>query len=157
MKNFEQYFRNPRLNIEKKRCVIKLIRKNYGVYSQKNMAISECLPAFGTLTADLIVFHIKRVNNPKTAYDTILVVAINYFTMLYMDIFSDYCIVNKKHTYLQVFSLVEEVLKESKNTNVLAIDDFDDALCSSYEISKQVVDTFLGSKKLVSHYLKMTY
>lgn len=155
MKNFKGYLRNLRPHTGKKRQVIDSMRKNYEVYSRKNISISECLPASGVLTADLIVYHNIKINIPKTAYDTILVLAINNFAMLYMNIFSGYYAVNKKHTYLQVSSLVEDVLKESNRTNVLAINDLEDALGSSRDLSRQVVDIFYragpdGCKQLLA-------
>lgn len=107
MKNFEHYFRNPRPYADKKSCLIKSIRRHYEIYSRKNISISKCLSTSGALTAGFIAYNNIYVNIPKTTYDTIVIVAINYYAMLYMDMFSGYYTVNRQHTYLQVYSLAE--------------------------------------------------
>ncbi|WP_340104915.1 hypothetical protein [Rhodohalobacter sp. 8-1] len=127
---------------------------NYDIYSRKNLSISECLPSSGALTADLIVYYNINIDIPENVYDTILVVAINYYAMLYIDIFSGYYSVNKKHTYIQLISLVEEVLRKSNKTKMYVIDD-EEALYRSRELSKQAVDIFYragpdGCKKFLS-------
>lgn len=142
MKHFDHYFINPRPYMGKKREVIKSIKNNYTAYSHKYMSVTECLPVSGVLTADLIIYHNIEVNIPKSDYNTIFVVAVNYYAMLFMDLFKGYYAVNRSHTYQQVHSLVKNVLKTKSNATAMEIDDVDEAVHSSRDISKQVVDIF---------------
>lgn len=155
MISFEKIFSDRRTCINKKRGIIKSVRKNFEDYSRRNISIFECLPKSGALTADLAIYHNIEIKLQDNAYDIILTVAINYYAMLYMDIYPAYYTVNKKHTFQQVFSLVEGVLLKTGKDRGWAEGDLDDAIYTSRDLSKQAVDIFYragaeGCKKLLA-------
>lgn len=142
MNNFEDFFRRPRPYTQKKRRVLKSIRKNFVIHSRGNRSISECLPASGELTADLIIYHNLQINVSKNAYDIIVILAVNYYAILFMQIYSGHYTVNRKHAFQQVSSLAEGVLLKKAKRNELMNKNLGDMIQNSRDLSRQAVDIF---------------
>lgn len=142
MKNFDKIFQKPRAYTANQKNVLKLIRKNLEDYSNKHITIKECLSRTGALTADLIVYHNTNSSVPKNIHDTLLVMAINYYAMLYLHIYTGNYTVSKKHTYNQLIYLVEKVLKEAGKSREINEDDIEKMICISHDYSRKLVDSY---------------
>ncbi len=132
--------KNPK-DVNKDRA-LNAIKQNLGKYYSRKITIKECLLQSGPLTADLIFQYSAEENYPKKAYDTILVIATNYFAMLHMDMYTGFYAVNKAHTYNQVSKLVEEALEEMNNNGRFQAYKYNSLLRESRDFTKQMVEVY---------------
>ncbi|WP_340106924.1 hypothetical protein [Rhodohalobacter sp. 8-1] len=142
MNKFDAAFKRPKKSIERKRKLLTLIRKNLENYSSRHISIKECLSKAGSLTTDLILYHNAENEVTDSARDSIFIVTVNYYAMLYMQLFTGNFTVEKRHTYKQIITLVEDVLKETDKNSGLKTDDINEAMYTSREFSKQMVDIY---------------
>lgn len=142
MNKYDVIFKNPRGSIERKRKLLTLIRKNLENYSGRHISIKECLSKAGALTTDLILYQNSGNQVSDNDRDSIFIVTVNYYAMLYMQLFTGNFTVEKRHTYQQITKLVEDVLKETDESSGLKTDDLTEAIYTSREFSKQIVDIY---------------
>jgi len=122
--------------------VLNTIKQNLAEYYFRNITFSECLSKTSPLIADLIIKYGTKENQPKSAYDTFLVIAINYFTMLHIDIYTGFYAINKDFTYKQVTNLVEEALKEVDKNGGFKAHRYKYILQKSRDFTKEMVDVY---------------
>lgn len=125
-----------------KKSALESIRKNLAGYFKKDISITECLSVTGPMTANLIVHNDPDMDVSEDDYDTISIIAINYYTMLYMDIYTGFYAVNKKHTCDQVSSMVEDVLKIVSEKKQFKSINLDTAVQKSRYFTRQLVDIY---------------
>ena len=118
------------------------IRKILTEYSRKHITIVECISNTGPLTAELVyIFSSKKPN--KNVFDTILIMITTYYVMLYMDMYTGFYTVSRKHTCNMVSSMVEEVLKETaKKQKGIKLNNPYTAIRKSQEFTNQMVDIY---------------
>ena len=142
MNILRRLFSNNKSRIKYRNNILNEIRKNLADYSCKHISIVECVSKTGTLTVDLIYrFSSEKTN--KSVYDSILIMITNYYVMLYMDMYTGFYTVSRKHTSNLVFSLVEEVLEEiaRKQNGSISNKSVTD-IHKSREFTRQVVEVY---------------
>lgn len=142
MKNFDAIFNNSRKSTDKKKKLLTLIRMNLESYSTRHITINECLSKAGALTTDLILYHNAENKVSDSDRDSIFIATVNYYAILYMQMFTGNLTVEKNHMYQQVYKLVESVLKETDKNSGLKTEDISEAIYTSREFSKQMVDIY---------------
>lgn len=137
--------KDPR-DINKERA-LNAIKQNLAEYYCNNISFIECLSQTAPMTADLIIKY-GTDGAPKSAYDTILIIATNYYAMLHMDMFSGIYAINKEYTYNQVTNLVEGALKEIDREDGFKTHDFEYVLLRSRDFTKQMIEVYyrVGTK-----------
>ena len=119
------------------------IRKILSEFSRKHISIVECVSKAGPLTTELIFLNSSVKKEKKGVYDSILIMVANYYVMLYMDMYTGYYAVSRKHTCNLVYSLVEEVLKETADKQkVLKSNGSDLAILKSRDFTLQMVEVY---------------
>lgn len=142
MKKHNKIFKSPRASIDRKKKFHALITKNLENYSLRLISIKECISNAGALTTDMILYQNADNEISNSARDGIFIVSVNYYAMLYMQLFTGNFTVDRRHTYQQVISLMEDVLTDADKNGVLWTEDFPEAINSSREFSRQMVDFF---------------
>lgn len=118
------------------------IRENLAGYSNKNITITECLSVTGPMTADLIVHHEPEMDVSADEYDRIIIIAVNYYVMLYMDVYTGFYAVNKKHICDQISAMVEDALKIISEKKQFKSYNLETAIQKSRFITQQLVDIY---------------
>lgn len=138
--------KNPR-NINKERA-LSAIKKKLAEYYCNNISFIECLSQTAPMTADLIIKYGTNGDAPKSAYDTILIIATNYYAMLRMDMYSGMYAFNKKYEYNRVTKYVEGALEEIFRENGFKAHDFEYVLRISRDFTKQMIEVYyrVGTK-----------
>jgi len=128
-------------DINKERA-LNAIKQNLAEYHCKNITFIECLSQTGPMTADLIMKYGAEGKPPKSAYDTILIIATNYYAMLHMDIYTGFYAINRDYTYTQVTNLVEGALKEIDSKGGFKAHNYEYILKKSRDFTKQMVEVY---------------
>lgn len=144
MKDVANLFSAKKTGAVNKHYTLNAIRQILAEYSGRHISITECLSKAGSMTADLIFTHYAeaKTDKNKSTYDTILIMATNYFAMLHMDMYTGFYAVNKTHTVNQVAALVENVLRETADNRGLKTHTFDEAIRESLDFTEQMVDVY---------------
>lgn len=122
------------------------IRKNLVEYSCKDISIVECVSNTAPLTVELI-YRYSSEKTKKSEYDSILIMVTNYYVMLYMDMYTGFYAVSRKHTCNLVSSLVEEILEEAaKKKNGLISNHLDTKIHNSRDFTKQMVEVYYRAR-----------
>lgn len=125
-----------------KEKVLNAIKQNLAEYYCKNISFIECLSKTAPMTADLIIKYGTEEKAPKSAYDTIQIIATNYYAMLHMDMYTGFYAINKEYTYNQVTTLVEGALKEINEKGGFKAHKFDYVLRISREFTSQMIEVY---------------
>lgn len=128
-------------DINKERA-INAIKQNLAEYYCENISFIECLSQTAPMTADLIIKYGTEGDAPKSAYDAILIIATNYYAMLHMDMYTGFYAIDKEYTYNQVTSLVEGALKEIDAEKGFKTHNFDYALRTSRDFTRQMIEVY---------------
>lgn len=143
MEMLKSLFFKKRSRTKYRKNTLNEIRKILAKYSRKHISIVECVSKAGPLTAELIFINNSGKKDKKDVYDSILIMIANYYVMLYMDMYTGYYAVSRKHTGNLVFSLVEEVLKETENKQKeLKSNGSDIAILKSRDFTMQMVEVY---------------
>ncbi|WP_340106923.1 hypothetical protein [Rhodohalobacter sp. 8-1] len=94
-----------------KEWIVESFKTNLEDYFTRQISIRECLFKTGTLTADLIAYHNTDVNISKNIYNSITLMATNYYTFLYsVDIHLSFYTLNQQNVYNQVVELMDVII-----------------------------------------------
>ncbi|MEX0662159.1 MAG: hypothetical protein WEA58_03765 [Balneolaceae bacterium] len=128
-------------DINKERA-LNAIKQNLAEYYYKNISFIECLSKTAPMTADLIMKYGTEGEAPKSTYDTILIIATNYYAMLHVDTYSGFYAINREYTFKQVTELVEGALKEIDENDGFQAHNFKNVLHTSHDFSKQMIEVY---------------
>lgn len=134
-------FKKKSKNADKDR-VLTAIKQNLEMCYSRHITFNECLLQTGPMTADLFTKYSVEESLSKNAYDTILVIAINYYTMLHMDLYNGFYAVNRAHTYSQVAKLVEEALEDINKNGGFKAHRYEHVLRESRDFTNQIVEVY---------------
>ena len=142
MEILKALFSKKRLRANHRKKTLNKIRKILAEYSCKDISIVECVSYTAPLTAEL-VFMYSSEKTKTSVYDSVLIMITNYYVMLYMDMYTGFYAVSRKHTCNLVSSLVEEVLKETvKNQKGLKSNNPLTTIHKSHDFTREMVEVY---------------
>jgi hypothetical protein len=142
MKGLTDLLFNKNSNDINKERALNAIKQNLAEYYCKKISFIECLSQTAPMTADLIIKYGISGKTPKSAYDTILIIATNYYAMLHMDMYTGFYAINKEYTYNQVTNLVEGALKEIDENGGFKAHKFEYVLRTSRDFTRQMIEVY---------------
>lgn len=145
MEILSELLSKKRSDSEQKRAILNAIKQNLEEYSGKQISIRDCISKTGVLTADLILYHNSNAKIPDNIYDQILVMAANYYAMIYIDMYTGFYTVRKDYVNNQVSSLVNDVLNELKKSGVLKTNNLNLTVHTSRSFTKDLIEMYYRS------------
>lgn len=95
-----------------KRSVLNSIRKILMEYSRNTISVHECITKISALTTEIILILNRGRRPANKTHDTVLIMAANFFALLYMDRQEGFDTIGKKQAQHRVSVLTEEILNE---------------------------------------------
>jgi hypothetical protein len=130
---------------DRKRALLNAIKQNLEAYSGKHISIRDCIAKTGVFTTDLILYHNSDAKVPDNIYDQILVMAANYYTMIYIDMYTGFYTVRKDYVNNQVSSLTEDVINEVKKSGVLKTNNLNLVVHTSRDFTTELIEIYYMS------------
>lgn len=130
-----------------KEWVVESFKTNLEDYFKRQISIRECLFKTGTLTADLISYHDTDVNISEKIYNSVTMMATNYYAFLYsVDIHTTFYTLNKQNVYNLVVELMEVIIDKYgvKNLDGSSAKS-DECTYSTSDFTKSLVDVFYSN------------
>ncbi len=142
MKGLSDLLFNKKTKDVNKERALNGIKQKLAEYYYKNISFIECLSQTAPMTADLIINYGIEGKAPKSAYDTILIIATNYYAMLHMDMYTGFYANNKEYTYNQVTNLVEGALNKINEKGGYKAHNFKYVLRTSRDFTRQMIEVY---------------
>jgi len=136
------HFKKKSYNTLRRKNSLNEIHHHLEEFSNHKIPIEECLAKTGALTADLISDHFSDLRISRKAYDNLLTMIINYYTLLHIDKFMADFTVDKNYAYDQVDRVSKEVLSEASKSSKFKTYDFNTIDRISKDFLQQLVDVY---------------
>lgn len=142
MEILKALFFKKRSSKKYRKSILYKIRKYLAEYSKKQISIIDCVSNTAPLTAEL-VFMYSSERTKSIMYESVLIMITNYYVMLYMDMYTGFYAVSRKHTNNLVSTLVDEILQQTvKSQNGFISNNPDLKIQNSCDFTREMVEVY---------------